>query len=76
MMQATLLNGALPGDTFVDAISNFLPNALQVAGWTVTPWTLHDQKIAYCLMGDLGRMMQARRNRVLARLAARPFGQK
>jgi len=30
---------------------------------------------AYMLMGDLGWLMQARRNRVLTRLAARPFGQ-
>ena len=27
------------------------------------------------LMGDLGWLMQARRNRALTRLAARPFGQ-
>ena len=30
---------------------------------------------AYMLMGDLGWLMQARRNRALTRLAARPFGQ-
>ena len=28
---------------------------------------------AYMLMGDLGWLMQARRNRALTRLAARPF---
>jgi hypothetical protein len=48
-MRATLLNGALPGDTFVDAIGAALQNTLQAAGWTVTPWTLHDEKLAYCL---------------------------
>ena len=30
---------------------------------------------AYMLMGDVGWLMQARRNRALTRLAARPFGQ-
>jgi len=30
---------------------------------------------AYMLMGDLGWLMQARRNRALTRLSARPFGQ-
>jgi hypothetical protein len=31
---------------------------------------------AYMLMGDVGWLMQARRNRALTRLAERPFGQK
>ena len=30
---------------------------------------------AYMLMGDVGWLMEARRNRALTRLAARPFGQ-
>ena len=30
---------------------------------------------AYMLMGDAGWLMEARRNRALTRLAARPFGQ-
>jgi hypothetical protein len=49
MMKATLLNGALPGDRFVDAVGIALQNALEAEGWTVTPWALRDEKIAYCL---------------------------
>lgn len=48
-MKATILNGALPGDAFVDAAGAVLQDALQAAGWSVTPWTLRDEKIAYCL---------------------------
>ncbi len=48
-MKATILNGALPGDAFVDAAAAALRDALQAAGWSVTPWTLRDEKIAYCL---------------------------
>ena len=48
-MKATLLNGALPGDSFVDAVGIALQAVLQAAGWTVTTWNLRDQKIAYCL---------------------------
>ena len=48
-MKATILNGALPGDTFVDAAGIALQDALQAEGWTVTPWTLRDEKSAYCL---------------------------
>ena len=48
-MKATLLNGALPGDSFVDAAGIALQDALEAEGWTVTPWTLRDEKIAYCL---------------------------
>ena len=48
-MKATLLNGALPGDGFVDAVAAALQETLQSAGWNVTNWTLRDQKIAYCL---------------------------
>ena len=48
-MKATLLNGALPGDSFVDAAGAALQDTLQAEGWTVTPWILRDQKIAYCL---------------------------
>jgi hypothetical protein len=49
MMQATLLNGALLGDSFVDATGAALQDALKAEGWNVIPWTLRDQKIAYCL---------------------------
>ncbi len=48
-MKATLLNGALPGDTFVDAVGAALQDTLRAEGWTVTAWTLRDQKLAYCL---------------------------
>ena len=48
-MKATLLNGALPCDTYVDAVAAVLQDALQAAGWSVTPWTLREEKIAYCL---------------------------
>jgi hypothetical protein len=48
-MKATILSGALPGDSFMDAAGIALQDALEAAGWTVTPWTLRDEKIAYCL---------------------------
>ena len=48
-MKATILSGALPGDSFVDAAGIALQDALQADGWTVTPWTLRDEKLAYCL---------------------------
>ena len=48
-MNATLLNGALPSDPFVDAAAIALQEALQAEGWTVTPWTLRDDRLAYCL---------------------------
>jgi hypothetical protein len=48
-VKATLLNGALPGDSFVDAVGIALQAALQAEGWSVTPWTLRDEKLAYCL---------------------------
>ena len=48
-MKATILNGALPGDSFVDAVGAALQDALHAEGWAVTSWTLRDEKIAYCL---------------------------
>ena len=48
-MKATLLNGALPGDGFLDAVGIALQAALQAEGWSVTSWTLRDEKLAYCL---------------------------
>ena len=36
-MKATILNGALPGDTFVDAVSAGLQDILQTEGWTKRP---------------------------------------
>lgn len=48
-MKATILNGALAGDDFVDAVGAALGDALQGAGWDVATWTLREEKIAYCL---------------------------
>jgi hypothetical protein len=48
-MKATILNGALPGDTFVDAVGAALQDALLAAGWDATTWILRNEKIAYCL---------------------------
>lgn len=48
-MKATILNGALAGDDFVDAVGAALGDALQDAGWDVATWTLREHKIAYCL---------------------------
>ena len=48
-MKATILSGALPGDSFVDAAGIALQDALETEGWTVTPWNLRDRKLAYCL---------------------------
>ena len=48
-INATILNGALPGDDFIDAVGVALHMHLQAEGWTVTPWTLRNEKIAYCL---------------------------
>jgi multimeric flavodoxin WrbA len=48
-MKATILNGALAGDSFVDHVAATLKDSLQAEGWIVTPWTLRDEKIAYCL---------------------------
>jgi multimeric flavodoxin WrbA len=48
-MKATILNGALSGDDFVDAAGAALHDALWAAGWDVTTWTLRDEKVAYCL---------------------------
>jgi multimeric flavodoxin WrbA len=48
-MKVTLLNGALPGDDFVDVAGAALQDTFHAEGWTVTSWTLRDEKIAYCL---------------------------
>ena len=48
-MKATILNGALAGDSFVDQVATALKDSLQAEGWTITPWTLRDEKITYCL---------------------------
>jgi multimeric flavodoxin WrbA len=48
-MKVTILNGALAGDSFVDHVAAALKDSLQAEGWTVTHWTLRDEKIAYCL---------------------------
>ena len=33
----------------MDAVGVALQDTLQAEGWSVTPWTLRDEKIAYCL---------------------------
>jgi multimeric flavodoxin WrbA len=48
-MHATLLNGALPGDRFVDDAGALLAEILRSQGRSVTSWTLRDEKIGYCL---------------------------
>jgi hypothetical protein len=48
-LRATILNGGLVGDSFLDAVQASLQKTLQAEGWAVTPWILHDEKIAYCL---------------------------
>jgi multimeric flavodoxin WrbA len=48
-MYATILNGALPGDGYVDAVAAALRDMLQSRGWAVAPWTLRDDRSAYCL---------------------------
>jgi len=48
-MKATILNGALPGDSFVDAAAAALQDSLHAEGWAVMLCTLRDEKIAYCL---------------------------
>jgi multimeric flavodoxin WrbA len=48
-MNATLLNGALPGDDFTDAAGALLQEMLESQGWDVTSWTLREEKIGYCL---------------------------
>jgi len=48
-MKATLLNGALSGDGFIDAVAAALQDMLSSQGWAVTPWTLRGDKSAYCL---------------------------
>jgi hypothetical protein len=49
IMNATLLNGALPGDDFTDAAGALLQEMLESQGWDVTSWTLREEKIGYCL---------------------------
>jgi hypothetical protein len=48
-MHATLLNGALPGDDFIDTAAAMLQETLRSQGWSLTSWTLREEKIAYCL---------------------------
>jgi multimeric flavodoxin WrbA len=48
-MQAIILNGALPGDSYVDAVGAGLHLALTDGGWQATYHTLRDEKVAYCL---------------------------
>jgi len=49
MMNALILEGALPGDVATPAIARHLQQALMVAGWNAEIVALCEQKIAYCL---------------------------
>ncbi len=48
-MKTTILNGALPGDGFVDSVAQVLADHLVSRGGRVQIWTLRDEKVAYCL---------------------------
>ena len=48
-MKTTILNGALPGDGFVDGVAQILADHLANRGGQVQIWTLRDEKVAYCL---------------------------
>ena len=48
-MKATLLNGALAGDAFVDDIATTLCQQLETQGWQVQHLPLAEMKIGYCL---------------------------
>lgn len=48
-MNVTLLNGALPGDPFTDALAGKLAHEYATQGADVTAWRLRDHKVAYCL---------------------------
>lgn len=48
-MNATILNGGLAGDLFVDRVQDLLLAELATAGYQPAAWTLREQKIAYCL---------------------------
>ena len=48
-MNATILNGGLAGDLFVDHVQDLLLAELATAGYQPAAWTLSEEKIAYCL---------------------------
>lgn len=48
-MNATILNGALAEDHFVDEVASLLADDLGDRGYQVQPWTLREEKIAFCL---------------------------
>jgi multimeric flavodoxin WrbA len=48
-MKATIFNGALTGDRYVDDVAEQLTATLAEDGWQVQSWTLRYEKIAYCL---------------------------
>lgn len=48
-MKVTLLNGALAGDPFTDAVADNLAQEYAGQGAQVTAWRLRDHKTAYCL---------------------------
>lgn len=48
-MKATILNGALAEDGFVDNVAQILAESLATRGGQVQTWTLREEKVAYCL---------------------------
>ena len=48
-MNATVLNGAVIGDEFLDSVQDLLAGELSAQGYQVQSWTLRDEKLAYCL---------------------------
>ena len=48
-VNVTILNGALPGDPFTDALAQRTGTAYTAGGAHVTLWRLRDVKAAYCL---------------------------
>ena len=48
-MKTTILNGALPGDSFVDSVAHILAEQVANGGGQVQTWTLRDEQVAYCL---------------------------
>lgn len=48
-MKAVILNGASPTDTHVHHLHHLIVTELQQIGWDVDGFTLHDNKIAYCV---------------------------
>jgi len=48
-MNATVLNGALPGDAFLDEVQDLVVELLGEEGFRVRPWVLREEKVGYCM---------------------------